>query len=306
MPKEILCLHCNSTNTVKKGFRKNKLHTIQKFFCKSCGKFFTLSPMKNKTYPPKIILDSISAYNIGHTLEKTSKIINKKYKVKLPVTTLNDWLDEFKPIYRKIRKSIIKKYNPSSLIQKKTFHHHKQIFDFRLHKAKLDMYCKFPSLKDYLENIEKNCPNDLFESNKRISEIKQDAGHIKVYKKYNYACKLADLALKITKNNKQRHNIIENFMLINDIATIATEIPVYVKIKNRIFTGHIDLIQIRFNKIYVLDFKPEAEKDNPIVQLYLYALGLSKITNIPLKNFRCAYFDDNNYFEFYPRYIKIM
>ena len=81
-------------------------------------------------------------------------------------------------------------------------------------------------------------------------------------------------------------------MLANDTATIAVEVPVYLyknetELKKNI-TGHIDLLQLRYNKIHILDYKPEEEKD-PITQLYLYAKALSSRANIPLKEIVCAY-----------------
>lgn len=65
-------------------------------------------------------------------------------------------------------------------------------------------------------------------------------------------------------------------------------------------TGHIDLLQIRNNLIYILDYKPEAEKINPIEQLTIYALALASRTKLPLKDFKCAWFDDLNHYEFFP------
>ena len=68
-------------------------------------------------------------------------------------------------------------------------------------------------------------------------------------------------------------------------------------------SGHIDILQIRQGKIFILDLKPGAFKENEekvTSQLYLYALGLSFRTKIPLSMFRCAWFDENDYYEFSP------
>ena len=105
-------------------------------------------------------------------------------------------------------------------------------------------------------------------------------------------------------------------MLINDSATIAIELPVFLdpneltRKKQKIFgmelkdtlTGHLDILQVRFNHIHVLDYKPDAKKGDrkAAEQVFLYALALSKRTNIPLENFICAYFDDRNYYQFKP------
>ncbi|MAE42747.1 hypothetical protein CMO93_03175, partial [Candidatus Woesearchaeota archaeon] len=121
----------------------------------------------------------------------------------------------------------------------------------------------------------------------------------------------------LAKNNKQRHEAIQNFFLINDSTTIATEIPVYLtnddikyfekrKFKLNLenyatpITGHIDLLQVRNGLIHILDYKPEAHKHNPTEQLTIYSLALSRKLNLPIKDFKCAWFDENNYYEFYP------
>ena len=104
--------------------------------------------------------------------------------------------------------------------------------------------------------------------------------------------------------------LIENFFLINDSATIAIEIPVYllpIEAKkfniplNKPLTGHIDILQLRQNKIHILDYKLDIIFDKTTqIQLLLYAFLLSKRMNIPLANINCAYFDDKNHFQFSP------
>ena len=64
--------------------------------------------------------------------------------------------------------------------------------------------------------------------------------------------------------------------------------------------GHIDIVQIRNGKIHILDYKPRAKKEKPIDQLTIYALALSRLTGLKLYHFKCAWFDDSDYFEFYP------
>jgi hypothetical protein len=51
--------------------------------------------------------------------------------------------------------------------------------------------------------------------------------------------------------------------------------------------------------IHILDYKPEARKIQPISQLTLYALALASHTKLPLKLFKCAWFDNQDYFEFF-------
>ena len=62
-------------------------------------------------------------------------------------------------------------------------------------------------------------------------------------------------------------------------------------------SGHIDIIQVRSNRIYLLDYKPD-RKGNAVNQLLLYAKCLKKRTGI--SNITCAYFDENEYNQFTP------
>ena len=124
---------------------------------------------------------------------------------------------------------------------------------------------------------------------------------------------MAELALTLAKTNRERHQAIQNFFLANDSTTVAIEVPVYIK-PNEItkdekkeygldlkepLSGHIDILQQRFTKIHILDYKPDAKKSDKssAEQLFLYALGFSKRTGIPLRKIVCAYFDENNYFQ---------
>jgi len=82
----------------------------------------------------------------------------------------------------------------------------------------------------------------------------------------------------------------------------------YVRITNesdlpKLITGHVDFIQIRNGSIHILDYKPNAAKEKPIEQLTLYALALSRLTGLRLFEFKCAWFDEKNYFEFFPLHV---
>jgi len=52
-----------------------------------------------------------------------------------------------------------------------------------------------------------------------------------------------------------------------------------------------------------LDYKPGAKRVKPIEQLTIYALALSRLTGLKLFHFKCAWFDGDNYFEFYPLHV---
>jgi ATP-dependent exoDNAse (exonuclease V) beta subunit len=115
------------------------------------------------------------------------------------------------------------------------------------------------------------------------------------------ACRMTSLAQELVKTKKQRHEKVEEFFLVNDSATVAVEVPVYLTKEESEFpkalAGHIDMIQVRSNRVHILDYKPDRE-GNATNQLLLYAMCLKKRTG--LSDITCAYFDENGYHQFTP------
>ena len=278
------CLFCGSKNTISDGFRKNKHRIIKKYYCKDSNHYFTSQPMlqSHKTYPLKTILNSISSYNLGKPLRSQA----------VPKSTIHDWIKSISLPMNRLRSKLT--HIPiHEIIIKHRFIHHQQPFLYQYHSLKLDFAKKFPGLISYLTSIHKSLPKHIFEESERISQAKKIIPNLNLTEKQNYAVKLAQLAESITKDNKQRHNIIENFMLINDSVTIATEIPIYYKN----LTGHIDILQLRFHKLYILDYKPEpVNKKQAIAQLALYRRALSNLTKIRENKFKLAFFSSKAYY----------
>ena len=71
----------------------------------------------------------------------------------------------------------------------------------------------------------------------------------------------------------------------------------------KMLTGHIDLLQVRNGQVHILDYKPNAAKEKPLEQLTWYALALSRLTGLRLYEFKCAWFDEKDYFEFFPLHV---
>jgi ATP-dependent exoDNAse (exonuclease V) beta subunit len=71
----------------------------------------------------------------------------------------------------------------------------------------------------------------------------------------------------------------------------------------RTITGHIDFLQVRNGAVHLLDYKPDATTNKPFAQLTIYALALSQLTDIPLFDFKCAWFNEHQHCEFFPRTI---
>jgi len=337
--QEITCPYCSSKDNKKSGKRKGRSGPIQKYLCKDCNRYFSEDRLKFAQFPAKIVLNAISLYNLGYSQEKVSQLIANRYKIQPPRNTISQWINKYSIpcTYCTLRKQALKLYRPRDIILNEKLQH-KQVYNFKLHKAKILLFEekkilpeeKLKALKTYLEDIPsgktegKPFPHHIFtiapnnaQQESRASKLILRLLKITQKTKHNYANKLAGLGLKLAPNNKARHQAVQDFMLINDSTTIATEVPVYLTdsdisyFRNNGFgfsfethktpiTGHIDILQIRNGLIYILDYKPEAHRIKPIQQLTTYALALAARTKIPVKDFQCAWFDERNYYEFFP------
>ena len=209
------------------------------------------------------------------------------------------------------------------------------MYDFSVHRAKLALllqehkHAKFENLREFLEAIQTECPHQFFKVGERGSELKAgfDLSEVILKGKQNFATRIAGLVLQAVNDNKLRHKAIQRFMLCNDSVTVAVEVPVYMDSMDiehmqkvlkfkipfnldaasaSVITGHIDILQIRNGSIHILDYKPNAsagKKKAAVTQLTIYALALSRLTGLRLYDFKCAWFDENNYYEFFPLHV---
>jgi transposase-like protein len=193
-------------------------------------------------------------------------------------------------------------------------------------------------VESYLLSIFEDFPDVLFQEDKTASLDQQAAPEDKVIEppaavrssksrfeilpltrmeKQNLANDLAALGLLLARKTRDRHPSIQDFMLANDSSTVACEVPVYLTAEEigyykskgffvtlpeskKPITGHIDVVQARNGFIHLLDYKPKAREIDPVNQLVVYALAFASRTRLPVKVFKCAWFDEKDYFEFFP------
>ncbi len=254
-----VCPYCLSTDFVKRGTRKNKNQIVQLYLCRNfgCGRTFTAQDVKGKHFPLHIIIESMSYYNLGFTLEDTCRIIQKKFgrpsaevnssaDVKLSQggfvaptpSTISDWINEYKELcrYERLRPFAIKMFGPMETIEVVTMAH-RQLYRFRYHRAKTILMLEefknrvLSPLKDYLDNVSSETPHQYFQDGERMSEIRSkfDKADMIVKSKFNYANRLTAFVLQSIPDNKQRHEELQRFMIANDSCTVATEVPVYIR-----------------------------------------------------------------------------
>jgi len=306
------------------------METLPLYLCNSCGRTFTKQILRGKTYPIKVIFEALSLYHMGYSLSEISTRLKGRFGLVIKKSTLGSWVKEFRELctYSRLREKGSKLFSPNQVLYAVTLYH-KQVYRFCYHRAKLQLLLELPAhqrfkpLKEYLEGIASNCPHELFQGETRSSSMEAgfSLGQVQIREKSNYAVRLSQLALQAAPNNKARHSTLQRFMLANDSVTVGVEVPVYLipedvrHMQKRLsfnlpftlkepLTGHIDFVQIRNKAIHLLDYKPAAKKERHAVeQLTLYTLALSRRTGLRLFDFKCAWFDENGYFEFFPLHV---
>jgi hypothetical protein len=326
------CPYCSGRQVIRKGIRNNKYGDVQLFYCQPCKRKFRPLVSKGKTFPLRVILDSLSLHNRLYTLESAAKAVTIKYGVPVSRQNVRNWIDSYRDYlpFLRLRPQVLRTCNPRKLLIE-TQLLHGQVYAFKYHRATMDLISEQGSgdhaaacapLARFLESVPRECPHELFRQDRpRASSHKQkfNINQVVIAPRDNAAVKNARFVLQAVSNNKLRHETLQDFMLTNDSATVAVEVPITLDAddlahfrtlgyevpltlaRGEHITGHIDIVQVRYGLIHVLDYKPGAKKIKPIEQLTIYALALSRRTGIRLNHFKCAWFDDEHFFEFYPR-----
>ena len=368
------CPHCGCKRVTRKGIRKKKLERVQLWQCGRCRRVATPAPahVRNTTYPPRLILDALTTYNLGHSLAETAKRIHARTARAVPLSTLSRWITAYKPFtsYAGLRARGLALFPARKTLMRVKLYH-RQVYEFAYHRPKLALLTgsgdladqigtppnpasdtltsntstsipgddavharsrrqpRFAPLASFLERVPDQCPHALFRASARASQAASafiaDSKRIAIPKE-NTATRMAALVLPTTGDNHARHAALQRFMLANDSTTVAVEVPIWLHAEDiaaierrwgiellpqaatapsegeaRSITGHIDFLQIRNGAIHILDYKPDATTGKPFAQLTLYALALSHLTGIPLFDFKCAWFNERQYCEFFPR-----
>lgn len=341
---DLVCPYCSAKTFVKRGTRKKKFEVVQLYLCRNseCGRTFTAQDVKGKHFPLNVVIEGMSYFNLGFTLEESCALLHKKFGAAPEPETLSAWVEEFKGLcrYERLRPYAVKMYKPWETVEVVTMAH-RQLYRFRYHRAKTALMLEefgnrnLRRLKEYLDAVSSETPHQYFQEGERMSDVRSkfDTADMIVKAKSNYANRLAAFVLQAVSENKARHEAVQRFFLANDSVTVATEVPVYIRREDvahmenvlqfkisdeglvrfkgrkqeepmpRLLTGHIDLVQIRNGQVHILDYKPHAAKERPIEQLTWYALALSRLTGMRLFEFTCAWFDEKDYYQFFPLHV---
>jgi ATP-dependent exoDNAse (exonuclease V) beta subunit len=310
------------------------LELVQLWQCQHCARVFTPAPveLRNKTYPLRIILDGLTFYSLGFSLAQTAAKLKLRYGHRIAPSTLASWMTEHAAVtpYRRLRTQGKRKFIAQQTIRAVKLYH-RQVYHFAYHRPKLALlrddkeHLHVAPLADFLEALPRSCPHELFRDSSRASKLASDfidPSRLIVTRKENLATRIAALVLPTIGDNRLRHKTLQRFMLANDSVTVAVEVPIWLapediaQIERRYriqlfapasrsqpITGHIDFLQVRNGAVHILDYKPDARSNRPIAQLTIYAIALSHLAGLRLFDIKCAWFNEDEYCEFFPRKI---
>jgi len=95
------CLFCKSERIMKKGLRHNKCGDIQKFLCKTCGKYFTINlGFERMKHNPQGITTAMQLYFSGESLRNTSKSL-RLLGVVVSHQTVYNWIAKYTELMQK-------------------------------------------------------------------------------------------------------------------------------------------------------------------------------------------------------------
>ena len=89
------CLYCKSSDLIKWGLRHNKYGDIQKFSCKTCGRFFTVNiGFERMKHNPQGITTAMQLYFSGESLRNVAKSL-KLLGVQVSHQTVYNWIEKY-------------------------------------------------------------------------------------------------------------------------------------------------------------------------------------------------------------------
>jgi len=300
-----ICPECaSSKQVVKNGYRKTKNGIVQKYHCKVCDKYFSETSEPKTQYPPKVIFHTLEQYNKGHSVKKAKAKTGMRYKCSPPLRTVYSWIERYEDTltFLKLRSKF--DLDPKNLTTTHTYNH-QQVYPFEYHNLKLHLSAKdLPQLRRYISWVERSLPNKIFMKGPRASSTRVDNA-LEPKEKSTIAPELAKKALLTKKASESKHEAVERFFLYNDSKTICTELPVFLKNEetdlkdfDTPLTGHIDLIQERFGKLYVMDYKSNLKYPNTYTsQLLWYKEALHNRTSISKDKIIPVVFNEHGYYE---------
>ena len=285
--------------------------------------------LRNKTYPLRVILAALTLYHLGYSLRETAAKLKSRFGVSAAPSSIANWIKEHQSLltYGRLRAEGRRSFTPTQIIRAIKLYH-RQVYRFAYHRAKLDALRADRSTSDWHRSPTSSsaCRPHARTSSSPTARAPRscrptsfDLDRLVVVEKQNFATDAAALVLPTVGDNRLRHDALQRFFLANNSVTLAVEVPIWLtrrtsrqskaarhlpacrRRRRHAITGHIDFLQVRNGAVHILDYKPDARTNRPIAQLTIYALAIARLTGVRLFDIKCAWFNEEQYCEFFPR-----
>lgn len=297
------CIYCGDRAVVKAGKRKSLKGTSRQLYrCNACCRRFSSTEKHGKHTPGKAILRALVLVCRGCSYPEVQLALKREFGIVRATSTISRWCKEHALPYLDISKSLASTQGP--LVRSFLFTHNGLNYNYQLHTGKLTFAARYPGLIQYLSSLPKWLDHDIFLRANHCSQLSCVANPGLKHYTDTQLNRLTAAAVPLAPSNRGRHDTVEQYLLDGDRNTIAVEVPVYFRHPTLgLVAGHIDIMQMTPNGIMLLDYKPNAAKENPakvVSQLSLYAEALHRRANVPQQDIRCAYFDEHDVYYFDP------
>ncbi len=293
----MVCPYCAGIDLAKAGKRSS----TQIFRCKACLRRFSQRTNRSgKRSDPRFMLKTLTLICHGYTYDDAIHYLRKRHRFVVSKGTISKWVREFAPPYMAIRHL---NNGHRQIVRSFLFTHRGLNYNYQVHLPKLT-FCHHERLSHFLEQVPNRIDNAVFESASRCSQLMLCENPGLYHTTNSPLNRITRAALRLAASNRQRHQVVEDFLLNCDRNTLAVEVPVWFHSPALgTIAGHVDILLINRKLVYILDYKPNATKENPskvITQLMLYAKALHELTQVPWDAMRCGYFDEEDYYSFAP------
>ncbi len=294
------CPFCGAGGVVRAGRRKTRAGGRQVFRCNACWRRFSgESPTACRT-PPHVIRRALALVCQGYTYDEAVRFLAARLRCRVTKGAVSKWVRAFDPPYLAIRHL---NAGHAPVVRAHLFTHRGLNYNFQVHLPKL-RFCPSEALSRYLREVAPRLDAAAFEQGPRCSQLRLARNPGLYHARNSPINLLASDARRLAATNRDRHPAVEEYFLSCDRNTLAVEVPVVCRLPGvGAVAGHIDILSANRGRLYILDYKPLAAKENPakvVTQLALYAGGLAQAAGLAWSDLRCAYFDEEDYFSFDP------
>ena len=309
---------------------------MQLWRCGSCKRVFTPGPaaLRNKTYPIRLVLQALTLYDLGYSLDETAKRLKSKSGRAISPATIAMWIGAHKDqtTFRRLRAEATTIYPPSKPSAQSSFITGRStptriiarslpscaaIRSIGASRHLRHSSRTFHQLARMNSSAARTIPRPALRRRARLSPIPTASSSTAKRTRPRQlpassfppwvptSCDTRHCKISCSRTTRVRsRSEIPIWLTEDEISALETRYGIELAAGGapRSITGHIDFLQVRNDAVHVLDYKPDARTNKPIAQLAIYALALTiRVPGLKLFDIKCAWFNEDEYNEFFPR-----